>query len=184
MRRRYIILFLFLVLPVALSGCVSEILYGILSQKCKMSSLFYAEINGEVFSSDTDEYVMPYCPYTLRIEEQKFCFEAQKSIVSKSGDTIELFFILNESSEFNIDKKYYFNSNQEVGLKSEAKAWLYDKKDKSYKKYRADSGWIEFTSFSYEDYYADGKFELLMSSDSGEKLIVNNGCFAHIFCFP
>lgn len=178
MRRRYIILFLFLVLPVALSG----LLYGILSQKCKMSSLFYAEINGEVFSSDTDEYVMPYCPYTLTIEEQKFRFEAQKSIVSKSGDTIELFFMLNESSEFNIDKKYYFNSNQEVGLKSEAKAWLYDKKDKSYKKYRADSGWIEFTSFSHEDYYADGKFELLMSSDSGEKLIVNNGRFAHIFC--
>ena len=81
MRRRYIILFLFLVLPVVLSGCVGEILYGILSQKCKMSSLFYAEINGEVFSSDTDEYVMPYCPYTLTIEEQKFRFEAQKSIV-------------------------------------------------------------------------------------------------------
>lgn len=182
MRRRYIILFLFLVLPVALSGCVSEILYGILSQKCKMSSWFYAEINGEVFSSDTDEYVMPYCPYTLTIEEQKFRFEAQKSIVSKSGDTIELYFMLNESSEFNINKKYYFNSNQEVGLKSEAKAWLYDKKDKSYQKYRADSGWIEFTSFSYEDYYADGKFELLMSSDSGEKLIVNNGRFTHIFC--
>ena len=170
MRRRYIILFLFLVLPVALSGCVGEILYGILSQKCKMSSWFCAEINGEVFSSDTDEYVMPYCPYTLRIEEQIFCFEAQKSIVSKSGDTIELYFMLNESSEFNINKKYYFNSNH--------------KKDKSYQKYRADSGWIEFTSFSYEDYYADGKFELLMSSDSGEKLIVNNGRFAHIFCFP
>lgn len=90
--------------------------------------------------------------------------------------------MLNESSEFNIDKKYYFNSNQEVGLKSEAKARLYDKKDKSYQEYRADSGWIEFTSFSHEDYYADGKFELLMSSDSGEKLIVNNGRFAHIFC--
>lgn len=182
MRRRYIILFLFLVLPVALSGCVGEILYGILSQKCKMSSWFYAEINGEVFSSDTDEYVMPYCPYTLTIEKQKFRFEARKSIVSESGDTIEFLFILNESSEFNIDKKYYFNSNQEAGLESKAKAWLYDKKNKSYQEYRADSGWIEFTSFSYEDYYADGKFELLMSSDSGEKLIVNNGCFTHIFC--
>ena len=166
-----------------ISGCDILETFKSIILPMKIESSFSVEVNGEIYSSDMDEY--PHIggkPYILQKYNNpaSFTFEGRKDLFNSKGQGIDFFFFLNENSNFETHKKYYFSNRTDADnnhTESHVGLWGYkNSRDPIY----ATSGWIEFTEVS-DAGYAKGRFELSATDSDGELLSLKNGQFSHIY---
>ena len=172
---------LLLVTICIISGCDILDTFKSIIGPIKVESSFSVEVEGEIYSSDMDEY--PHVgshPYTLRMyNNPAFIFDGRKILFNSKGQGINFFFYLKEYSKFETNKKYYFhNITDEDNRYQTSHVLLYMPKD-YYTPIYATSGWVEFTEISDKS-YANGKFELKAIDSESDSLSLKNGQFSHI----